>query len=195
MVINDKFGKLTVKNIFREFKSGQYRTMIECLCDCGKKTKVRMENLKNGVSKSCGCLQLEKVTKHGMSRTREWNTWEGMVKRCHSKKHIAYKRYGGRGILVCDKWRKFEGFFDDMGYAPKLKTLDRINNDKGYYKENCRWATRKEQQNNTRTNHFLEYKGKRMTVKQWSEETGIRYGTLLMRINKYKWSVKKSLNK
>lgn len=99
--------------------------------------------------------------KHGMSRTLTYFTWENMVKRCHNLKHKNYPDYGGRGITVCDKWRDFSGFYEDMGKKPINLSLDRIDNDKGYYKENCRWVTRTTQSHNQRHLHTTNTSGYR----------------------------------
>ena len=105
-----------------------------------------------------------------------------------------FEYYGGRGITICDKWLKFEGFYEDMheGYADKL-TIDRIDNDKGYFKENCRWATRKQQNRNTIRTVYIKHKGKKRLLIELAEENGIEYRTLYYRIFRYKMSVEKAL--
>ena len=111
------------------------------------------------------------TTKHGKSNTSEYDIWQGIKKRCHNQTHKLYPYYGGRGITMCEEWRNdFMSFYNDMGTRPTPKhSLDRIDNEKGYYKDNCRWVTKEVQANNTRTNVFIEYKGKRQTIAQWAK--------------------------
>lgn len=151
---NKIFNKLQVIELVERKSNRQY--YWKCRCDCGNIIVVRAGALKNSHSKSCGCLNsvLNNPNKisHGMSRTRIYRAWSNMKVRCYKKRFIGYKDYGGRGIRVCDRWKdSFENFWEDMNvsYRDNL-TLDRIDNDKGYSKENCKWATTKEQNNNKR---------------------------------------------
>ncbi len=110
------------------------------------------------------------VTTHNKSRTKQYRCWKSMINRCHSIKHILYQKYGGRGIVVCDKWKNsYQEFYNDMGEKPEGMTLDRIDNDKGYSKENCRWANRTVQQNNRgKFNHRIDYEGISLTSAEWA---------------------------
>ncbi len=115
-----------------------------------------------------------------------------MICRCTNPKDSAYKNYGGRGVKVCKRWLKFENFIEDMGDRPGSKHLDRINNDGDYKKSNCRWVTRKENNNNARSNIMVTYKGRTQTLAQWCDELGLKHEPIRVRLMNYEWSVKKS---
>lgn len=127
---------------------------------------------------------------------KTYNAWVAMRQRCYNKNLKGHRHYGGRGIRVCKRWRGEDGFanfMEDMGPRPSAKhSLDRIDNDGNYTPKNCRWATRRQQQNNRRTNHFLTYKGVTKSVSQWSRATGISKNTILMRV-RAGWSTSDSL--
>ena len=142
------FGRLIAKKIAGRNKSGNI--LWECLCVCGNKVLVCGGDLRNGHTQSCGCLKKEKATKHGMVGTATYRVWNSMLQRCNNEKNTHYEYYGGRGITVCNSWFKFEDFFKDMGIKPEGLTLERIQNDLGYAKENCKWATPQEQSRNQR---------------------------------------------
>lgn len=130
----------------------------------------------------------------GGKRTQTYEAWRHMRKRCENPRHPYYADYGGRGIEVCERWRHFAGFFADMGECPKGLTLDRIDNSLGYSPENCRWTTRKVQQNNRRTNRLLTHRGRTLTVTQWADHLGVGKTTLFQRL-RYGWSVEKALTR
>lgn len=142
--IGDKYNKLTITSEGPKVESFN-RRRVWCLCDCGnhKQILVQTNNLQSGNTYSCGCIK----GTHKLSSSRIYQIHEGMLRRCNNSRHESYYNYGGRGIQVCKEWDSskggcFENFFNDMGYPPSDKhTLDRIDWDKGYYKENCRWAT------------------------------------------------------
>lgn len=124
------------------------------------------------------------MLKHGMRNTPEYEAWRAIKKRCYNKDHEHYDSYGGRGILMCDEWKgSFEAFYRDMGQRPSPEhSLDREDNDKGYDKDNCRWATWEEQNNNRRNNTKYTHDGKTLTLPEWSRELGIELHTLKNRI-------------
>ena len=193
----DKYNKLTAVKFSHRNKKYQSYWLFKCIC--GKEKNICVNNVKNGGTKSCGCIKKEQdlknlnSVKHGMTETKIYRTWAAMKRRCLNKNNARYKDYGGRGIKVCEEWLEFENFFGDMGDKPKGKSLDRIDNNGNYCKENCRWADIFTQMNNTRRNHLLTYERKTQTIAQWSEELGINSMIILYRINKG-WSIKKTFN-
>lgn len=169
------FGQLTV--IGYAFTKSK-RAYWNCKCSCGIEKQIMGKNLINGLTLSCGCynsrLTAERNHVHGMRYTSEYSIWKDMKKRCYNKNHWAYNYYGGRGIEVCDEWRSdFMNFYNDMGDKPNKLTLDRIDNNGNYCKENCRWATRLEQSNNRRGVITCIFHGKKMTLTEISKITGV----------------------
>ena len=132
--------------------------------------------------------------KHGHFGTTTYRRWADMKRRCDTSTSNR-KIYFDRGIKYCKKWATFEGFLEDMGECPSGYSLDRIDNDKGYTKLNCRWATPKEQARNRRSNTLLTHKGKSLTISEWSEITGIKRSTIAQRYYVYGWSVDRALSK
>lgn len=192
-----EFGRLTV--VERCGRDNRGEAMWLCVCECGKERKIRGSSLRVGLTKSCGCLNKEIVSKnsktHGRSNSALHNVWRKMKQRCFSEKDQAFKYYGGRGITVCDEWKdNFENFYKcsmTNGYSDGL-TLDRINVNGNYEPSNCRWVTMKVQQNNRRNNRRIEFNGQVHTITEWSVITGINLSTISMRLKKG-WSAEKTL--
>src|SRR6185436_3246064 len=159
----------------------------KCLCDCGTEINVLTARLRNGMTRSCGCLAREgNHLTHGDARrgkvSREWRTWAGIKNRCFNPKNPAYPNYGGRGIIVCKRWKdSFEEFLKDMGRCPPKLTIERIDNDGNYEPGNCKWATRFEQGKNKRNNHKITYQGQTKILRHWAALKGISEDTLFTR--------------
>lgn len=168
-----------------------------CRCKCGIERRVQGRNLRNGRSTGCGCSAdkrfVEKLTKHGMYGSAEHRIWSGMKQRCENPNDPSYAHYGGRGIAVCPEWRSFEQFLADMGRRPSLKhSLDRIDNNKGYSKENCRWATSSEQNRNHRRNRRLTFNGETLHILDWAQRLGLTQQALQGRLKK--WPLERALS-
>jgi hypothetical protein len=178
-LVGARFGRLVALEAITELgKVLRYK----CVCDCGATIVIRAQSLRIGNTKSCGCFHREHASeinrRHGMSRTPIHNVWMGMRRRCEDPKSEYYADYGGRGIAVCERWLAFERFLEDMGVPEKGMTLERSNNDLGYSKENCVWATKTTQANNRRSSKTIEFNGKSLTQAEWEKELGLRMGQI-----------------
>lgn len=199
-----RFGRITIIKRVEDYISpkGNHKSMWLGRCDCGNETIVDPVKLKRSHTQSCGCLKNEKarerLTKHGMSRTRIHQEWLEIKQRCLNSNCKDYKDYGERGISICDRWRNsFEAFYEDVSNLPHFGeegyTLNRIDNNGNYEPQNIEWANNIAQQNNKRNNHLITYNGKTQTIAQWARELNIPYSRLCQRINKSGWSIEKAL--
>jgi hypothetical protein len=170
-----------------EYKGTRRKTHIWlCKCDCGKEKLVENQSLRRGDSKSCGCniayFNRKNKTTHGMRYTTEYRTWTALKQRCLSPKNLNYDNYGGRGIAVCERWLKFENFFEDMGNKPSPKhSIDRIDNNGNYEPSNCKWSTPKEQCRNRKNSIFVVYNEESICLATLAELLKINYGNLWKR--------------
>jgi len=175
------FGNWTVIRFDRVEKMTNYYWI--CRCACGTEKPVAANHFKNGRSTSCGCIRPKGEThssyKHGMSESAEFKIWLQMHTRCTNPNAKGWEHYGGKGITICDRWKEdFTTFFKDMGPRPSPKhSIDRIRIDEGYSPENCRWATKKEQARNTSRTAWVTLKGRRMSLAEACEITGVNYSS------------------
>ena len=189
------FGRWTV--LYRTTNGANGQTRWYCRCSCGNVGIVAMGNLRNGMSRSCGCLAKEITSRikkiHGMRHSPEWRIWSHMLERCRNPNCEKYYCYGGRGIKVCSRWLEFVNFYADIGPRPSTKhTLERIDNNGDYCPDNCRWATWDEQRRNKRTNHLLTYNGETQPVVEWAKHAVVKYKTFKQRIAD-KWPIERAL--
>lgn len=189
-----RFGRLLV--LYKDDKNNKKDNKWICRCDCGNVISAYTTNLTRGKSTSCGCyrneLSKERMTTHGHSNDehRLYRVWDSMRQRCNNKNDKAYKNYGGRGICVCCEWQtSFEAFRNlaiESGYSDAL-TIERIDVNKNYCPENCKWIPFSEQAANTRRNRFVTIDGETHTLREWARIKGINPGTVYSRINSKHW--------
>lgn len=204
-----KFGRLTVvEHVNSEQNTKNRSAKWLCLCECGNYKIVCSKSLKNGDTKSCGCYKKElnrqrmisRNMTHGHSNERLHFVWRGIKKRCYNPNHVEYKNYGGRGIKLCKEWHDYSVFREwaySNGYDENAErgkcTIERIDNDKDYCPENCKFASMKEQANNKSSNRYISYNNKTQTVAQWADELNIRQETLRRRMQRG-WSIERTLS-
>jgi hypothetical protein len=163
-------------------KNKYYIKYYDVICVCGKSNKLTTQELKKNLS--CGCKKdYEHIKTHGFSRTSEYKSWQSMKDRCYNKNNPSFKDYGDRNINVCDEWlNSFECFINDMGKKPSKKhSIERLDVNKGYSKDNCIWATNKQQANNRRCNYLLTYKNITKTRSEWADIIGVNVRTIASR--------------
>lgn len=192
-----QFGRLLVLGYAGSNKQGA--ATWRCKCECGNVKVVTGSELRRGKTQSCGCYRLERqtaaITKYGYSNSRIARIYRTMISRCANSNNKSYGNYGGRNIVVCEEWANdinaFAKWAYANGYADGL-TIDRIDNNKGYNPDNCRWVTMKIQQNNRRNNVLLTYNGQTHTISEWAKIMCIDYSVIKARIRDG-WPVEKAL--
>lgn len=187
-LIGKTFGRLTVIELLG--RNSISKIVWLCKCECGNEIFVVGSELKNGHTKSCGCLRKavtkERKTIHGLSHHKIRQVWRNMIARCENPDIEGYKNYGGRGIKVCEEWHNLKEFAEwafESGYSENL-TIERKDVDGDYCPENCCWETMKVQCNNKRNNHYIEAFGETKTLAQWAEKSGISHSLIRYRLNK-----------
>lgn len=193
-----RFGRLIVVSLDQARMKPGY-VYWRCKCDCGNDKSVRSSGLLSGDVISCGCARAEIVAarnrmlvKHGLSATKAYEVWRHMVSRCCDPTDKGYKDYGGRGITVCDRWHDVAFFVEDMGQPPKGAMIERKNNSLGYSKDNCCWADRVTQNNNSRKNVLITYRGETLSRSQWEQKLGMKPALLRGRLRRG-WSIERAI--
>jgi hypothetical protein len=202
-----KFGRLSVieRDGTEVDKAGKRSALWRCLCECGATAFVPTRRLASGNTKSCGCLASEAIRTnrktHGASRSRgrrpatpEYGVWRSIRSRCLNQSSPAFPDYGGRGIVMCDRWREdYTAFLADMGTKPTPRhSIDRIDVNGNYEPGNCRWATSKEQMRNTRRTHFATFQGETLCLTDWAAKTGLTRECIKRRLH-HGWPVELAL--
>lgn len=190
-----KFGLLTV--ISETESTIRHCRMWLCRCECGNLHRVKTEYLRNNDTKSCGCQKLNGFARHrnthGYTDSLTYVSWCSMKNRCQNPKTPQFKNYGGRGITIDPSWNTFESFLTDMGERPgKSFSLERVDNNAGYSKENCKWATTTEQARNRRNIRNYTINGETHPLKTWCSKYKIAYSTVNSRL-KFGWDIKTAL--
>jgi hypothetical protein len=172
--IGEKYGMLTIVEELEDvtLSNGKVSRVMQCQCDCGVAKPIALYSVLCGNTSSCGCLFIEAITRHGRSGCDTYSSWKAMRQRCDNPNTARYMRYGGRGIGYCDRWDSFGNFFKDMGERPAGMSIDRIDSDLGYSKENCKWSTPKQQMNNMSRNKYITHNGTTKTYVEWSRALG-----------------------
>ncbi len=188
-----RFGRLIA--IHRANNIGTHTAWM-CKCDCGVNKIIVGMCLKRGTTSSCGCLKVDNMTTHGMTKTPEYIAWIQMKARCHDTRNRLYCEYGARGISVCSRWlESFNNFYLDVGLRPSLShSIERLDNSSGYGPGNCVWADKQQQANNRRTNTLVTLDGISDTVANWARKIGIKASTICSRLDRG-WSDKATLTK
>lgn len=195
--IGKRFGSLVVKDIRHEPNGKPYWWMWLCKCDCGKEKWIRPDAVLFGHSRTCGCgKRHDGAVIHGESKTRLYMIWGRMLERCNPCSTHGTARYAQRGISVCGEWKEYKNFAKwakENGYADNL-TIERIDNDGCYCPENCKWIERKKQARNRGTTFWIDYQGKKMSLAEACEISGLPYKSVHARIAQLGWPVDKALS-
>ena len=190
-----RFGRWIVVSESEKRTKSRYVYWV-CKCDCGTIKDIASNNLLNGVTTSCGCLRKERLTvrnkTHNGSKTRLYSIWSSMIQRCTNPNNKDFKEYGGRGVSVCEEWRNFEAFLNDMGECPIGMSIDRIDVNGNYEPCNCRWATDEQQSRNRRSVRNIEFNGETKLLSDWAKQYGISRTTLADRLNRG-WNIETAL--
>ena len=189
-LLGQKFHRWTVLARAPNIPQGQAQWL--CRCECGTERVLKSILIRRGISHSCGCWRRDNNiavwTKHGHNkvgaRSPTYETWASMIARCTNPKNKRFSDYGGRGIRVCKRWRRFEPFLADLGEKPPGHSIERIDNAKGYSPANCRWATFREQNHNRRNNHWITLRGETLCITDWAHRLGIARGTIRNRMKR-----------
>lgn len=182
-LVGQRFTRLLVVGRAPNKSAKDTNARWHCRCDCGRMCIAYGQDLRREKFKSCGCLNAERIYKHGQSRTKEYRTWLTMRQRCENPNNGAYEQYGAAGVTVCERWKSYEAFREDMGPAPSPRhTIDRIDGTKGYEPGNCRWATYAEQNRNLKSNVFVEIDGVRMVLQDWCKRSTVNAKTVASRV-------------
>lgn len=186
-MIGLSFGRWTVLAESERRVTGKRQWL--CRCDCGTERHITGSNLRNGISRSCGCYKRERIHlakyRHGRgSSDRTYSAWSSMRNRCTNSRCARYARYGGRGICVCARWQSFETFLADMGDCPPGMSIERIDNDGNYEPSNCRWATAMEQSLNKSTTRYVVAFGHRQPLKAWTDQYGLPFLLVWKRLSR-----------
>lgn len=188
-----RFGRLTLE---RELDRQNGMRFWQVKCDCGVSFQALQKSFSSGGKRrSCGCQSRQEIG-HGLSNTPEYRHWVNMISRAENPNTPGFQDYGGRGIAVCTRWREnFANFYEDMGRRPsRFHSVDRIDVNGNYEPENCRWATRSEQNRNQRSNHLVEVGGRTMTLAGAVEVAPVPYNTVLYRL-KRGWAVEEAVTR
>ena len=200
-LVGHQFNKMTVIGTSQKKCANKNFMYWTCQCECGNIKEVREDHIFDGKIISCGChkdkLTRERMKTHEDSSSSLYGRWSHIKGRCCCPTDDAYVNYGSRGITMCDEWtNSYESFRDwslANGYQPDL-SIDRIDNNKGYSPENCRWASVKIQANNKRNNHMITYNGETHTLAEWAEMLGLTQATLRQRLNKHHWTIERAMS-
>lgn len=195
-LIGKKIGHLTIMDFIK--KDSHRHVFVKCLCECGNFVIKRLDQLND--NSSCGCFKSKIIsinsTKHGFHGSDLYNRYYGIKNRCYNKNNKYYFNYGGRGITMCDEWKndfiKFKNWALENGFEEHL-TIDRIDNNKGYFPENCRWVTKQKQDRNKRSNKNFTWRGETHCVQEWCEILGFTRDCLYTRLVRNKWDIEKAM--